>query len=73
MAWYYGSDSGTATGDYGSTFYIGGIGQGRSRSTEWALPKPSSKRAATYWNIEGPGSAPTDTYAQWGRDQATSY
>jgi len=75
MAWYYGSDSGTPTGNYGSTFYIGRLGQGDSTQpdTLWAIPRPSARRAATYWNIVGPSGAPVTTPTLWGEYQATAY
>lgn len=85
MAWYYGSDTGTAgfpscTGS-APPFYIGKLGAGNtgSSSNSSAFNKTTAQDASkpltfAFWDLEGPGSNPGGmTMTQWGTDQAQAF
>ncbi len=83
MAWYYGSDSGTAgfpacTGA-APFFYIGKIGGGTTPGADGAFNTTTASTAGTsqtfaYWDLEGPTANPGGmTMTQWGTAQAQAF
>lgn len=83
MAWYYGSDTGTAgfptCKGAQPPFYIGKIGAGKSGSENSGFNESTAQSAGStqtfaFWDLEGPGSN-TDglTMTQWGTAQAQAF
>jgi len=76
MSWYFGCDSRTGNNPCGTDFYIGTLGYGTTPepSVPWALPSGSDLPACSYWNLQGPESAPSGkSFTQWGQAQAQAY